>query len=519
MRKNFLFNYVSLLIVVAMVLPACTDLEVKEKDSIVIETEQGTFAGVNPTAQLATGYQNLNAFGDQANLYALYEVTSDELLVPTRGTDWGDNGVWRVLHTHDWDATHPYILNTWNILNSNIFRLNQLLATESNPSLVQAAEGKFLRALNMFYVYDLWRQIPFRDVHDPPSQDPAVFSGQEAFDFMINDLTSALPNLPTIMAGSEANAQVRASKAAAHFLLAKLYLNKHVYLNANPQAADMNKVIESVDAIAADGYDLAAPGEYFEMFKNKGSNDDPETIFWLNTCVCNKIWNGLHYNQLSPGQAGGWNGFSTTADFYALFEGSASSNEPGNDQEERRGFVPKAPDPPTTQNGIGYGFLFGQQYDKDGNPINDRAGNPLFFTKEFPGLAGNNERTGIRVIKYHPENDGEYRNGVVLFRYADALLMKVEAILRGGTGTAQTHFDALRTARGVSSKEATLDEVLNERGRELYIEGWRRNDQIRLGKWSTTWAMKTNTDAHRILFPIPASAVSSNPNLVQNEGY
>jgi hypothetical protein len=511
-------SILSLILVLAVVLPACTDLEVKEKDSIVIETESGEFTGVNPTATLTSAYQNLNAFGDQANLYALLEVTSDELLVPTRGTDWGDNGVWRVLHTHDWDATHPQILTTWNQLNSNVFRLNQLLAPVSGATSVQAAEARFLRAFNMFYIFDLWRQIPFRDVNDPPSKDPVVFAGQEAYNFILNDLTSALPELPTIAAGTAANAQVRASKAAAHFLLAKLKINKHIYLGVDAQAADMNEVIGHIDAIKADGYDLAPAGEYFEMFKNKGSNDDKETIFWVNTCVCNKIWNGLHYNQLSPGQAGGWNGFSTTADFYALFEGNANSNEPGNSQEERRGFVPNAPG--LTQNGIGYGFLVGQQYDKDGNPLSDRAGNPLIFTKEFPGLAGNNERTGIRVIKYHPENGGEYANGVVFFRYADAHLMKAEAVLRGGTGDAQTLLNELRAARGaVTAKTATLDELLNERGRELYIEGWRRNDQIRFGKWSDQWELKTNTEPSRVLFPIPASAVSSNPNLTQNDGY
>ncbi|MBX2954554.1 MAG: RagB/SusD family nutrient uptake outer membrane protein [Cyclobacteriaceae bacterium] len=516
-RDIFNFSSLSLLMAIVFMVAACTDLEVKEKDSIVIESEGGEFAGVNPAASLASAYQDINAFGDQANWYALMEVASDELLVPTRGTDWGDNGVWRVLHTHDWDATHPQILTTWNQLNSNVFRLNQLLDPKSNASAVQTAEGKFLRAFNMFYIFDLWRQIPFRNASDAPNSDPIVLKGEEAFNFILNDLTQALPDLPTITAGTAANAQVRASKAAARFLLAKLYLNKHVFLNTTVQTDDMTKVVENVDAILTDGYNLAPPGEYFDMFKRKGSNDDLETIFWVNTCVCNKIWNGLHYNQFSPNQAGGWNGFSTTAEFYALFEGNPNSNEPGNGQEERRGFVPNAPG--LTQNGIGYGFLVGQQYDKDGNKLKDRAGNDLIFTKDFPGLAGNNERTGIRVIKYHPENNGEYANGVVFYRYADAHLMKVEAILRGASGNAQALLDELRTARGVSSITANLENVLNERGRELYIEGWRRNDLVRFGKWSDTWALKSNTDTYRVLYPIPASAVSSNPNLTQNEGY
>ncbi len=59
------------------------------------------------------------------------EVSSDELLVPTRGTDWGDNGIWRTLHQHTWDATHQFNLNAWNDRNSAVFVLNQIIAPQS----------------------------------------------------------------------------------------------------------------------------------------------------------------------------------------------------------------------------------------------------------------------------------------------------------------------------------------------------------------------------------------------------
>src|SRR5690606_9516598 len=140
------------------------------------------------------------------------------------------------------------------------------------------------------------------------------------------------------------------------------------------------------------------------------------------------------------------------------------------------------------------------------------AGNPLVFTKELPGLTGNNERTGIRIIKYHPVN-GAYTAHYILLRYADAHLMKIEAILRGGTSAdnALTLYNELRDMREATpATSITLDDVLDERGRELYIEGWRRNDQIRFGTFTSTWPMKDNTEAHRILFPIPANAISSN---------
>jgi hypothetical protein len=513
MKKKYIQHFI--LATSMFVIGSCTDLEVKEKDSIVIETEGGDFGGVAPGAALATSYADLRGFTGQDNLYALLEVTTDELLVPTRGTDWGDNGVWRTLHQHTWDASHQYVLNTWNNLNSNIFRLNQLLAPESNATAEQAAEGKVLRAYNMYLLLDLFRQVPFREVNEGPEINPRVLTPQEVFDFVERDLNEALPNLTTI--GPNTTGLIKATTAAAHFLIAKLYLNKHIFLGGEAQAADMTKVIEHVDEIKAEGFQLH--DGYFDIFRPE---QDTETILWTDGSIGNRIWNSLHYFQQTPDNAGGgWNGFSTTGDFYSLFEGNASSNEPGNDQEERRGFVPL--DASQAEFALGYGFLVGQQYRPNGEPLTDRAGNPLAFTKEFPGLAGNNERTGIRVLKYHPTSEhGSYTNHYILFRYADAHLMKVEAILRGGMAAedALTLYNELRTIRKATpATTIELMDILDERGRELYIEGWRRNDQVRFGTYTQPFALKDNTEEFRVIFPIPANALSSNPNLVQNTGY
>jgi hypothetical protein len=279
----------------------------------------------------------------------------------------------------------------------------------------------------------------------------------------------------------------------------------------------MNQVIQHVNAIQAAGFQLQ-PG-YFDIFK---PGTDTETILWTDASIGNRIWNGLHYNQQTPDNTGGgWNGFSTTAEFYSLFEGDPESNEPGQGQEERRGFV--ATNNAQAEYGLGYGFLVGQQYGPNGQPLVDRAGNPLVYTKEFPGLAGNNERTGIRVLKYHPTvEDGSFTNHYILFRYADAHLMKVEAILRGGTASSDglTLYNQLRTVRNASpAASIQLMDILDERGRELYIEGWRRNDQVRFGTFTQPFELKENTEEFRTVFPIPANALSSNPNLVQNPGY
>jgi starch-binding outer membrane protein, SusD/RagB family len=508
--QNIKLIILSLLSFTVVFFMACTNLDVEVRDSALIEDEEGTFIGVNPTAALESSYGDLRQWGDQANIYALMEVTSDEQLVPTRGTDWGDNGVWRTLHQHTWDATHQYVLNTWNNLNSNVFRLNQLIDPRSNANPQQLAEARFLRAFNMFHVLDLYGQIPFREPDEGADVDPRVFRGQEAFDFVLNDIEAALPNLPVLGPSLQT---IRASRAAGNMLLAKLLLQKHIILGGEPVAADMTRVIQLVDEITADGFALHP--EYFDIFK---AEQDSETILYTDAEVGNRIWNGLHYHQIAPDNTGGgWNGFTTTADFYALFEGDPDNNHPGANQEQRRGFVPTD----GSHLGIGYGFLFGQQYGPNGQQLTDRIGNPLFYTKEFPGLAGNNERTGIRVIKYHPEN-GSFRRHLIMFRYADAYLMKIEAILRGGTSSDNptTLLNQLRTVRGASPlANVNLNTVLDERGRELYVEGWRRMDQIRFGTFTGTWPMKTNTESHRVLFPIPALAVATNPNLEQNPGY
>jgi hypothetical protein len=492
-------------------LGACTDLNVKETDSRVVTTTAGVFTGVDATATLTSAYTDLRQWGDQANIYALNEVASDELLVPTRGTDWGDNGVWRTIHQHTWDATHPQVLNTWNNIHRNLFKLSQLIDARSNATPAQVAAAKFLRAYWFFWAVDMYRQVPQRGLDDPRDLAPKVLTVQQSVDQITQDLTDAIAGLPSVGPGGNT---LGASKASANYLRAKFLLNKHIYLGGAPVAADMTAVITAVDAITADGFSLQS-GNYFDIFKEAS---DSETILWTDTGVGNRMWNGLHYNQVAPDNTGGgWNGFSTYADFYAKFEGSAASNEVGNSQEPRRGFVPKD----GSNLGIGFGFLVGQQYSATGAKLKDRAGNDLIFTKDLPGLAGNNERTGIRVIKYHPVNGG-FTSHNILMRYADAHLMKVEAILRGGTSAtpALTLYNQLRTIRGASTAIAvTLDNVYDERGRELYIEGWRRNDQIRFGKFNTPYGFMQNTQDFRSVYPIPAIAVSSNPNLKQNPGY
>jgi hypothetical protein len=547
--KSFQFKFLTLAILAVLGLSSCTDLEIEETDSFISEGFQGLEDPTSALDQLVASTSGI--LGDQANTYALNVVTTDEQLIPTRGADWGDNGRWRKLHQHEWGLEETDILTPFDQWNAQQLLASQILDTRSAAPSGVAAQAHFYRAWAMYMVLDLFGQVPFRDTELASSSVPEVLTGADAVSFIIADLDQAISGLATEQGGSE-NLR-RPTKAAARYLKAKVILNKNIFENQlaevptpfTPSPTDLQEVVNLVDAIAADGFALQEG--YFEIFEQ---GTDTETIwFGSDLATGNRIFNGLHYNSTGLG-GGGWNGFSTLAEFYDLFEGDPNNNRyqtstfsPAIDgQEERRGGVPQIGTPfnnrpGTGDNGgfedgsnVGNGFLLGQQYGLDGSELKDRQGNPLAFTREFvdgsgtPNLINNNEITGIRLMKYSPRFNGGFTNHEIFFRYSDAHLMKAEAILRGASGGDATALvNELRTLRGATPLgSVTLDELLDERGRELYTEGWRRNDMIRFEQYGRAWEFK-GSDAvgnpARRLFPIPLPQLLANPNLVQNPGY
>ena len=496
MKKNKL-NQILIACMGLFAFNACSDLTVDEVDSIVRTGGSGGFSPGNPTELLISAYKDLGAYTDQANMYALGQHSSAEMIPPTRGVDWGDNGVWRTLDQHTWDATHSWNNNAWNQLNQRVFKCNEIIA--SNPSPAQKAEAQFLRAWNAFHVMDFWGKLPFREVTDGVDVNPKVLDRSAAFDFIVKDLNEALPGLS---AGGPKPNNPKATKAAANFLLARLHLNKAVYKSSKAEGpytfdnADMQKVIDAVNAIEAEGYKLG--DDYFQNFSK-----DATTESILNSdegTPQNRWFMTLHYDQ----NPSGWNGFTTLADFYDTFE----------DGDIRKGLAAKKDG--TNFSGIGHGFLIGQQHKDNGEAIVDsRSKKPLLFTRDVT-LAGTPTDKGIRAIKYHPATAGKY----ILMRYADAYLMKAEAQLRSGkTADALAAVNALRANRKAKALGAlSLDNLFQEIGRETYWEGGKRTVEIRFGKFLTgTGALKT--DPHLVLYPVPSAAIVSNPNLKQNPGY
>ena len=454
-----------------------------------------------------------NPYQDQARLWCLQEHTSDEACGPTRGGDWDDNGIWRVLHQHKWDADHAFIRDTYSDLGKIIFNATDIMRL--SPSTQQKAEATFLRAFATLSMLDGWDQCPYREPGGNTLENPKVRKGTEALDWIISEITAAIPGLPTGAANI-------ANKNAARVLLMKCYLNKAVYLNRTTPvfaAADMNQVISLADQIISSGsYSLSS--NYFVNFAPTNDAISPEDIFtFLNIGgsesgnVRSRWFCTLHYNQ----NPSGWNGFTTLSDFYSKFEAV----------DKRRGGNAY----PGMTNGILPGFLVGQQFTGAGVALNDRKGNPLVFTPTVSlKETGNNlEVTGIRVVKYPIDyvSGDNSNNDYVLYRYSDVLLMKAEALLRGGTPTAVAPITAVAAVNMVRSRVSatplatiSLDQLSDERGREFYWEGMRRTDMIRFGKFLGPRVLKSGTsDSKYLLFPIPNEQLAVNPNLVQNPGY
>lgn len=476
------------------------------------------------TAALLQGIYSAqsNLFTSHLVIFPLNEVTTDAAIMPTRGQDWDDNGVWRVLHQHKWNELNSKFLESFNGLNGIVFAATDLLRYNATPS--EKAQARFLRAWAMFLILDMFDQVPYRDPGESIIEAARVRRGLEALEYIIKETEEVISTLP------EGPPQV-ANRFAARALLMKCYLNRAVYQNrANPafRIEDMNKVIQLADEIINSNM-YRFSDHYFDNFspQNAGKSREliyaqedlrtPDNLLWIATL------GSLHPNQ----PPSNFNGFSTLSNYYNRFES----------RDKRREAVYDYPDAPPNPRGVtNAGFYIGQQYNiYTGDSLFDFDDAPLAYQPEVKNLeTGKNQRlTGIRAQKYLVDwpQIGSPRNNMVFFRFPDILLMKAEAIQRGGTPTAvgtygSTPREIVNALRTHSSRDAspltnvTLDILLDERGRELWWEGWRRQDMIRFGKYLQPFQEKDYpSDPKYLLFPIPSEQLSVNPNLKQNPGY
>ena len=523
MKNNIIKKIITLSVFGTVItLASCSKLDTKLNDP---NSEAPASTGGAPApSSLSKVYEQLNQLVGQGNWFAMNEHTTDELMGPTRGTDWDDFGTWRRLHLHTWDGAHNQVVDTWNGINGALFQTT--LLAESGSATAQAkAEARFLRAFFSYICCDLYGQVQHRVATAAVQDLPEVYTRSQATDFIIAELQAVISVLPSY---THATRNV-ATKEAAQFLLAKTMLNKSVFKQdpASPAGpytfapADMTQVVTLCNAIAANTA-LTLNNNYWDNFTWDNGTTSSENIFVRqNSGGINMVWAtcmGNHYSMPPDG----WNGFTTLSDFYNSF---------GAGDKRRNDSIPGF----TDKTGRNAGFLIGQQKGPVGktigNPVvnlKDRSGNPLVFTPDV-SLFFSTETKGIRTNKY-PLNPAEMggggwgsQNEFVFMRLADARLMKAEAILRGASD-AETPLGIVNNLRGKRGATAMasvgLNEVLAERGRELYLEAVRRNDLIRFGKFNVPVDQRPSTSAGtKVLFPIPNIAISSNPNLKQNAGY
>lgn len=449
--------------------------------------------------------------------FEMQEVSSDEIVVPTRGPDWYDNGRWQQMARHEFNPVTPdHINGGWDYSYSGIAGVNLNLATLKNSPLkvngkeTIIAELRTLRAWYYYLLIDFFGNVPLV-TEDSPAGNIPPRTRKEIFDFVEKELKEALPDLKGEVSPATYG---RMTKGAAHGLLAKLYLNAEVFTGM----ARWQEVVEHCDAVTALGYNLVP--DYFSLFSlNNHSNGS----FIENIIVApfdKQFAEGfgmqmrtLHYAlQDKYGLAGSpWNGFATYADFY----NSYSDNDVRKNQ-----------------------WLAGPQLDKAGNTIMysdavDGVRRELNFTPKFSSLERSLGNQGVRQQKYQIQTNNNsiwQDNDWAILRYADVLLMKAEASFRlGATGDALMAINKVRSRADLDPIVVlTLEDILAERGRELSWEGWRRNDLIRFGKWEGNWGANPQNfaepfnivqDPTRRLYPIPANQLSKNPLLKQNPGY
>lgn len=470
---------------------------------LAVSGQQGP-AGNSDIAGIDEGFgQYLRAY------WVMNEITTDEAIIA-----WADGNL-PSLNNHTWASNNEFIYAMFSRCMYQVSLCNEFLrqttADKLNSRNVSAAtraqivnfraEARFLRAFSYWHLMDMFGNVPFTTENDAvgfsfPQQKSRAF----IFDFVVSELNS----IDADLLASGSNEFGRVDKIAGKMLLAKVYLNAQVYIN-------QNKFAEASAALApvlSSTYSINTSSSYGKVFMadNDSNGSQSEMIFPIRYSGLNtQTYGGTTFithaaiggsmNPANFGVNGGWFGLRTRQEFVAKFAGDPRGMFYTSGQTLSIGNIGNF--------GDGYAVEKYKNIKSTGGQGSDVSGN--FVDIDFP-----------------------------VFRLADAYLMYAELAARGQGSTSQaaTYVNTLRTRAGgsatITAGDITLDFVLDERGRELYWEGHRRQDLIRFGKYTGSnynWQWKggvqagTSIDDKFKIFPIPATAIGSNPTLQQNPGY
>ena len=178
--------------------------------------------------------------GTCRGVYDYNTLTTDEAMIPIRGGDWYDGGLWNAMYQHRWTADDQSLYDTWKFLYKVIVLANKSLdVINEKKDLLSVqqqqeygAEVKAVRALFYYYAMDMFGRIPLI-LSSSEQASSGVDWGQvprsTVFRFVFNELQQASPFLPDEHSNKEGKFYGRITQPVANFLLAKLALNAEIY--------------------------------------------------------------------------------------------------------------------------------------------------------------------------------------------------------------------------------------------------------------------------------------------------
>jgi hypothetical protein len=504
MMKNIYFGIAALFLSLA----GCTNLDETLYDTI----PQDKFP--ENAQQLSTlglgAYSPLKELLDYGGWWFCQEITTDEMVGPTRNTDWDDNGKWRALQLHTWTNETEAIVGMWERYYRGIIECNKAIAdrdTTGATEITKKALAKFMviRALYYWLLIDNYGDVPYETSWKNAVAAPFKTKRDVIFNNIVRELNWAIPYM------TNGSIHFGISKAAAQMTLARLYLNAEVYTGTKMY----DKCIPILeDLVTNSGYKLAAAVKDPFLTNNDNCTENIFTFYYDGTESANgKPEFNLHMRTLGYQSdktfdmtVGPWNGFATLQSHFNLYT----------DADLRKNAY----------------FLYGLQKDIDGKPLMDLETNSQWdFTPEIPALfiteAGGYTKaqvrhSGIRIQKYEiAKGAGQsLANDYVFFRLTDAYLMLAECYAIADNATkVKEYIDPIRTRAGLGVPDTyDLNTVQLERRREMFYEGTRRQDMIRWGIFNTNWWDATSAQFNKQnsnLFPIPKKQTDANPNLLK----
>lgn len=534
-----ILKYIGLPIAIVGLLWSCEDIDVPITTQLTPDVfPQNSTQFIQATGPVYAAFRGEFSFA----WWFTQSLSTDEAIMPARGGNWYDNRNYIAMHYHDWTADNGIIGSLWDWSSKVIGISNQAISIldktmpEGAEKSTMISELKTMRAISYFIMMDSYGSVPLDTVYGDFSSR-AKSDRKVVFEFIEKELKKAIPNLnPT----SSITTYGRPNKQTANALLAKMYLNAEVYTGTQRY----NDCVAACDEVINSGlYTIESSASYLQMFYPNNGPQMKEFIFAVpyDPAAVTVGFNGMMYHARYdvPRSLRARFGLpftpsaprSTLPEFYANFN---DANDIRNKQwltglqYMADGVTPVTVT--TTKKGYDQ-FYTGAD---GGDPLTYQVDlTPNIVLRQNPTLfdCGNDEiawNMGYRNVKFYPDATSTSRNqnnDVPFLRYSDVLLMKAEAILRGGNATlghtALSLVNMIRSNRTTSAAwtSVTLEELYKERCRELVHEAWHRNDMIRFGKYEGQWGFKTDSDVKRRVFPIPTNALVLNPALVQNPDY